>query len=115
MGSYNRNTWGAYLLNGELFIKRSEAIAEPAAYPDFGCTFEMFTNQDFLELETLGPMGTLAPGAAADVSLFRLVQGEWAFRDSSGVEESGGTRLEPVAVIRAGHLLHCTPNHLEAQ
>ena len=64
LGSYNRRTWGAYLLNGELFIKRSEAIAEPAAYPDFGCTFEMFTNQDFLELETLGPMSTLAPGAS---------------------------------------------------
>jgi hypothetical protein len=64
LGSYNRRTWGAYLLNNELFIKRADAIAEPAAYPDLGCTFEMFTNQDFLELETLGPMGTLAPGAA---------------------------------------------------
>ena len=64
LGSYNRQTWGAYLLNGELFIKRYHAVAPPAAYPDFGCTFETFTNQDFLELETLGPMGTLAPGAA---------------------------------------------------
>ena len=63
LGSYNRQTWGAYLLNGELFIKRYDAVAAPAAYPDFGCTFETFTNQDFLELETLGPMGTLAPGA----------------------------------------------------
>ena len=25
-------------------------------YPDFGCSFETFTNADFLEMETLGPM-----------------------------------------------------------
>ena len=64
LGSYNRHTWGAYLLNGELFVKRYQAIAAPAAYPDLGCTFEMFTNHAILELETLGPMATLAPGAS---------------------------------------------------
>jgi len=62
LGTYNRHTWGAYLLNGELFVKRYEAIAAPSAYPDFGCTFETFTNADILELETLGPLKTLAPG-----------------------------------------------------
>ena len=62
LGSYNRHTWGAYLLNGELFIKRYEAVAPAAAYPDFGCSFETFTNADILELETLGPLTSLAPG-----------------------------------------------------
>jgi hypothetical protein len=62
LGSYNRHTWGAYLLSSELFLKRFEAVAGPAAYPDYGCTFEMFTNADFLELETLGPLTVLAPG-----------------------------------------------------
>jgi hypothetical protein len=62
LGTYNRHTWGAYLRNGELFVKRCEALAAPAAYPDLGCTFEIFTNADFLELETLGPLTTLAPG-----------------------------------------------------
>jgi hypothetical protein len=60
--TYNQHTWGAYLLNGELFVKRYEALATPATYPDFGCTFETFTNADILELETLGPLTTLAPG-----------------------------------------------------
>jgi hypothetical protein len=64
LGTYNRHTWGAYLLNGELFVKRYEAVAAPSAYPDFGCTFETFTNADILELETLGPLTTLAPGAS---------------------------------------------------
>ncbi len=56
-----------------------------------------------------GELGTLAPGAAADVSLFRLVDGEWPFRDSSGEEETGRARLEPVAVIRAGRRYECAP------
>lgn len=56
-----------------------------------------------------GQLGTLADGAAADVSLFRLVQGEWTFRDSSGVAETGGARFEPVAVIRGGRVMRCTP------
>ena len=61
LGTYNRHTWGAYVLNGEMFVKRYEAVADPSAYPDFGCTFETFTNADILELETLGPLTTLAP------------------------------------------------------
>jgi dihydroorotase len=54
-------------------------------------------------------LGTLAPGAAADVSVFRLAEGEWTFRDSSLEEETGSARLEPVAVIRAGRVFGCTP------
>ncbi len=54
-----------------------------------------------------GQLGTLAPGAAADVSLFRLADGEWRFRDSHGQEELGAQRLEPVAVIRAGRRYAC--------
>jgi hypothetical protein len=62
LGAFNARTWGAYLLNGELFVKRFDAAGEPAAYPDFGCSYETFTNADILELETLGPLVTLAPG-----------------------------------------------------
>lgn len=63
LGSFHRDTWGAYLLNGELFVKRITALGVPADYPDFGCSFETFTNADFLELETMGPMVNLVPGA----------------------------------------------------
>jgi hypothetical protein len=38
--------------------------ADPSrTYPDFGCSFETFTNADFLEIETLGPLTKVAPGA----------------------------------------------------
>jgi hypothetical protein len=66
LGSFNKNTWAAYALHDELFIKRYDAGDSPKNYPDFGCSFETFTNADFLELETLGPLQHLKPGAALE-------------------------------------------------
>ena len=37
----------------------------PEAYPDLGCNFEVYLNQWFLELETLGPVQRIAPGQQA--------------------------------------------------
>jgi hypothetical protein len=60
IGTFNKDTWAAYLLNGEAFVKRAEA--DPSkTYPDFGCSFETFTNNEFLEIETLGPMTKVQP------------------------------------------------------
>ena len=65
IGHFNPKTWGGYLLNRELFIKRCDADAT-RPYADFGCSFEIFTRDDMLELETLGPLTKLAPGAALE-------------------------------------------------
>jgi hypothetical protein len=64
-GLFNVNTRAAYLLGSDLFIKRCQADAA-APYPDFHCSFEIFTNGDFLELETLGPLADLTPGATVE-------------------------------------------------
>jgi len=64
-GLFNTNTRAAYLLGRDLFIKRCQADPQ-AVYPDFHCSLEIFTNGDFLELETLGPLATLAPGATTE-------------------------------------------------
>ena len=66
LGSFNKNTWAAYSLGTELFIKRYDAADSPQGYPDFGCSFETFTNADFLELETLGPLMHLKRGASLE-------------------------------------------------
>ena len=47
-------------------MKRYEALGLPRDYPDMGCSFEIFTNAAMLELETLGPMTVLEPGAAVE-------------------------------------------------
>jgi hypothetical protein len=50
-------------LNGEIFLK--QAKADPAmTYPDFGCSFETFTNNEFLEMETLGPVTKVPPNGS---------------------------------------------------
>lgn len=64
LGSFNQHTWGAYLLGSDLFIKRYEAESGKH-YPDFGCSYETFTNNEFLELETLGSLRTLKSGETA--------------------------------------------------
>ncbi len=65
-GIYNAAGWGAYYRNGYLFIKRTAVISGGATYPDFGCNFEVFTNSEFLELETLGPLVDLQPGETVE-------------------------------------------------
>lgn len=60
-GLFNPAEWGAYVRSGSAFVKRTRAVPG-AQYPDFGCNFEVFTNPEFLELETLGPLVTLQPG-----------------------------------------------------
>lgn len=60
-GLFHEHTAAAYLLDGDLFVKRCQA--DPSAtYPDFHSSFQIFTNGSFLELETLGPLRDLAPG-----------------------------------------------------
>jgi hypothetical protein len=61
-GLWNRNTWQAYLLGSDLFIKSTTAGKGPEAYPDMGCSLETFTNREFLEMETLGPLEAVPPG-----------------------------------------------------
>jgi hypothetical protein len=65
LGHFNPDTWAAYLLGTELFIKRYRA-EEGKPYADRGCSFEIFTRNDMLELETLGPLQKVEPGAVAE-------------------------------------------------
>jgi hypothetical protein len=77
LGMFNQNTWAAYILNDEVFVKRTGA--DPSRqYPDFGCSFETFTNNEFLEVETLGPLTKVTPGKTVELvehwGLFRNVK-----------------------------------------
>jgi hypothetical protein len=79
-GIYNSAGWGAYFREGYLFIKRA-AVIGGARYPDFGCNFEVFTNPDFIELETLGPLVELKPGEVVE-----HVERWWLFAGVPGGE-----------------------------
>jgi hypothetical protein len=79
-GIYNSAGWGAYFRQGYLFVKRA-AVIGGAQYPDFGCNFEVFTNPEFIELETLGPLVELRPGDVVE-----HVEHWWLFADVPGGE-----------------------------
>lgn len=50
-----------YLNGGTLFVKRFP-YREGERYPDQGVNYETFTNEDMLEMESLGPITRLQPG-----------------------------------------------------
>jgi len=58
-GFFNDCGFMAYARSGELFVKCH--LPSPGPHADFGCNAQTFTNELFLELESLGPMVTLAP------------------------------------------------------
>lgn len=74
-GIFNPLGWGAYFRRGHLFIKKTE-VDRNARYPDFGCNFELYTDPQSLELETLGPLRKLKPGDTAEHT-----EHWWLFKD----------------------------------
>lgn len=65
IGFPNPRGWLAYWWNGTLFVKRAPFNTQ-AEYYDFGSSSEFYCNDKFLELETLSPIVTIQPGAAAE-------------------------------------------------
>jgi dihydroorotase len=56
-----------------------------------------------------GELGAIAVGRIADLSILRLAEGRFPFRDAFGDERVGDRRLEPVATIRAGETSEPSP------
>jgi dihydroorotase len=54
-------------------------------------------------------LGTLAPGAMADVTFLRLEAGAFTFADARGDSMAGETRLTPVHVVRNGVVREAGP------
>lgn len=88
-GLFNQDTLAAYLLGEDLFVKYYRANAA-GTYPDFHCSFEMFTNGDFLELETLGPLVDLEPGES--VSHVEV----WSLHPNIRIRDFNDNELEAV-------------------
>jgi dihydroorotase len=50
-------------------------------------------------------IGALKPGMDADISVFRMLEGEWTLRDSNGVEVVARQLLHPDRVVRSGEVI----------
>lgn len=79
--------WTAYLVNGVAFVKKF--YSKKGDYPDFGCNVEVFTNSEILELETLGPLRTVAPSESiTHVELWGIFDAEGLAPECNNIEES---------------------------
>jgi hypothetical protein len=65
IGFRNTEGWGAYLSQGYMFVKVYK-LDSGKVYPDYGSTFETYTDSEFTELETLGALETVNPGLYAE-------------------------------------------------
>lgn len=61
IGFPNPRGWLAYWIDDTLFVKRA-AYDPERKYYDFGSSSECYCNEQFLEMETLGPITMLKPG-----------------------------------------------------
>jgi hypothetical protein len=65
LGINNQEGWAAYARGGHLFVKRYYPQHD-ATYPDFGVSFETYTNDWMLEIETLSPFTKLQLGETVE-------------------------------------------------
>lgn len=62
LGGWNSAGWLGYWL-GDHFFRKQFSPQPGQPHPDLGCNAEIYANDRFIELETLGPLVTLDPGA----------------------------------------------------
>ncbi|HET6150520.1 MAG TPA: hypothetical protein VFH68_23475 [Polyangia bacterium] len=83
--------WLGYWRDGGLFVKSIDYQAGKL-YPDRGCNFELYTDPNILEVETLGPLVTLAPGEKTEhVETWRLFTGVAAIGDEASIAQNVAT------------------------
>lgn len=75
VGCFNSLGWMAYW-TGDTFFKKGFQLQAQAAYPDLGCNSESYCKDLFIELESLGPLSTVAPGQSI------IHQETWELYDS---------------------------------
>ncbi len=63
VGCLDDTGWVAYVRDGTALVRRFEPVPGET-HPDLGCNVETFCGPSYIELEVLGPMGVLAPGAS---------------------------------------------------
>ncbi|SNX55291.1 hypothetical protein [Thermoanaerobacterium sp. RBIITD] len=62
-GIQNENGWAAYFNHNHLFVKHFKHD-ENATYPDYNASYETYTTDWMMEMESLGPMVKLEPEAS---------------------------------------------------
>lgn len=95
LGIAHREGWVAYKLGRDVFIKYF-GFCDGRRYPDGGVNFETFSNEDILELESLGVYGPVAPGRSIrHVERWQLASGVGAVKTEADVDR----RIRPLVAV----------------
>ena len=101
MGVMCLDGWMAYARDGHVFVKTFNHFPD-AAYPDFGCSAEIFANSDMVEIETFGPLARLGPD-----EMVEHVENWYLFRDVAQVCNEADVKKSIVPLIGlVGHDSH---------
>lgn len=90
MGINNEAGWAAFSNYGDTFIKRYKPVPG-GTYPDFGVSFELYTNSLMTELETLGELQEVESG--------ETVSHEETWQVLKGLDLKSMTHQEAVAAL----------------
>ena len=66
IGADSPGPWMAWFKDNLAYVKLFGAVKDFSAYPDDGCSIELFTSKlelGYLEMEIMGPVVSLQPGA----------------------------------------------------
>lgn len=86
IGTMANPTWTAYWVDGMAFVK--QFFRAEGEYPDFGCSVEVYTNADMLELETVGPLKTIDPsGSIQHTEIWKVSEVGELTPEPDGVKE----------------------------
>jgi hypothetical protein len=78
--------WAAYWLRGNLFVKYFD-FDPMLEYPDMGTNFQTFSNEEMLEVESMGPLVLLGPGDTVEhVETWRLFGDVPSVSDDASIE-----------------------------
>jgi len=94
-GMAHRLGWVGYLNDGNLFVKRFD-YQEGKTYPDNGCNLETFANPDMLDIESLGPLVKLDPGAIIEhTETWDLVSGVGSYVHQFEIDKVVLSKIPP--------------------
>jgi hypothetical protein len=105
VGFPNPVGWLAYYRNQRLFVKLASFQAD-AAYFDYSASSQCYCNEQFLELETLGPQIALEPGMSVG---HREVWEIFRDFDPSRDEKELDRRLEEIGIMDSSSYLSGEP------
>ena len=79
--------FAAYQYKNDVFVKYFDYY-EGEGYPDMGCNFETFSNEEFLEVESLGPLSLIEPGEViAHVETWRMLRVDKELKNDEDIDK----------------------------